>query len=99
MTGTIQLLIRLKVEDFDLLREFELQALIIMADYGGKLITAFETKKNHDGSGKEVHILEFPNIDAFDRYREDPRLQQLAELRSDAISKTKVSISQRIKSY
>lgn len=94
-----KLLVTLQVLDFQALDEFERRASKVMADYQGKIICVFETKRNENGSGEEFHIVEFPNKDDFDSYRNDPRLQELHRLREKAISGAEIQIVTKEKSY
>lgn len=84
---------------FDLLGQFEQQAVAIMGQYNGKVIAAFETAHHNDGTGEEIHILEFPAEDDFTAYRNDAVLAQLSALREQAISEAEVKVSMTLKSY
>ncbi len=95
----INILVTLDVKDFDLLTTFENKAAEIMRSHGGDIIRAFETFRNEDGSGQEIHLLEFPNDAAFAAYRSDPQLLELAEIRNKAITSTNVVISSHVKTY
>jgi len=95
----INVLVTLEVKDFELLAVFEKQAVKIMRSYGGNLVRAFETTRNEDGSGQEVHLFEFPSDDAFAEYRSDSRLIEHAELRKKAIDSMVVVISGVLKEY
>ena len=95
----INILVRLSVKDFDLFETFEKQAAMIMSKYDGRIISAFEIARNPDGSGEEIHILEFPNEDTFNRYRADAELAKLSELRQQAIAGTEVQMNLCIKTY
>lgn len=97
--GMIQVLVRLEVKDFLKLYEFESLAVRQMAIYGGILITAFETARSDDGTGEEVHVLQFPSIDAFNHYKVDDVMAKLSNLRSQAIAKTSVDVSSSLKMY
>lgn len=81
-----KLLVILQVLDFQALDEFERKVSKVMADHHGKITRAFETIRNKDGSGEEVHIVEFQREEDFNHYRNDPRLQELRSLREEAIS-------------
>lgn len=89
----------LQVLDFQLLDEFEREASRIMADYQGKIICAFETARNEDGSGEEIHLVEFQREDDFISYRNDPRLLALRDLRAAAISRTEMKTGRAEKLY
>lgn len=95
----INILVTLTVKDFSLLAEFERQAVKVMKSHGGELLRAFESHRNDDGSGEEIHLLEFPSQQAFDAYRADPALDKYAELRNKAISQTQVVVSSTLKMY
>lgn len=94
-----KLLVTLQIRDFQALEEFECNASKIMADYQGKIVFAFETIRNEDGTGEEVHIIEFPREVNFNNYRSDPRLQDLRGLREKAISSTEIKMRINEKSY
>lgn len=95
----INILVKLEVKDFCALEVFEKQASMIMGKYQGRIISAFETFRNSEGSGEEIHVLEFPNEEAFINYRSDNSLVNLASLRDQAISNTEVKISLCVKAY
>lgn len=69
----INILVTLEVKNFDLLTLFESKAAEIMHSHGGRILSGFETIRNKDNSGQEVHLLEFPSDTAFAEYRADPR--------------------------
>ncbi|MFK7733728.1 MAG: DUF1330 domain-containing protein [Pseudomonadales bacterium] len=95
----IQILVELTVKNFDLLERYENQALVIMAKYGGRLLSSFETSRAADGTGEEIHLLQFQNEHEFTSYREDSDLIELADLREHAIQATDIRISTRLKEY
>lgn len=72
-----------------------------MNKYEGKLMAAFEPDASESSSSNiaEVHYLQFPNIEAFRKYRTDPQHIELAGLRDDAISNTTVFVSGNTKDY
>jgi len=70
-----------------------------MHKYQGRILSAFETVRETDGSGEEIHVLEFPSESLFTDYRADKSLEDLANLRNQAISNTEVEISLKTKSY
>ena len=95
----IYILVILEVKDFNAFELFEQQAAKIMEQYQGRIISAFETRRETDNSGEEIHVLEFPDEAAFSDYRSDSSLAKLADLRSQAILKTEVKISYCMKNY
>jgi uncharacterized protein (DUF1330 family) len=70
-----------------------------MRDYGGRIVSAFETTRNPDGSGEEIYYLEFQGEVAFNQYRLDPRYLALDKLRQKAISGTEIKIVAKAKTY
>ena len=95
----INILVRLAVKDFEVFEKFENQASLIMGKYKGRIISAFETVRNSDGSGQEVHVLEFPSEEAFALYRKDASLLALSSLRERGISNTEIDVSLCVKTY
>jgi len=81
-----------KTADFE---RFEAAASRIMARYGGTIERRIQSSNegNPQSAPKlpapdEVHVVWFPDADAFARYRADPELQTLADLRAAAIRET-----------
>ena len=90
----IQVLAILSVADFDALDEFETLAIGIINDYGGTLVSAFESS-----DFTEIHLLQFPSEASFEEYQADSRLAKLTDLRLKAISATKLYRSVKLKEY
>ncbi|MBL4798101.1 MAG: NIPSNAP family protein [Oleispira sp.] len=95
----INILVTLEVKDFNFLTLFETKAAEIMRAHGGRIISAFESVRNEDNSGQEVHLLEFPNDASFEKYRADARHIEHAKLRNKAIDTTSIVISRELKNY
>lgn len=91
----------LEVKDWEAFGEFEARAIPIMRSHGGKLLSAFESETSGatDAENIEVHYLQFPTLDSFHAYRNDPALNALSELRSKAIASTNLYVSRKEKSY
>jgi len=91
----IQIIVLLEINDQASFRKFEAKAITIMGKYQGQLLSAFTPNKTESTLPKidEVHCLQFPTLDAFKRYRRDPELKNLAELREKGLSKTTVLVS------
>ena len=86
----------LTVRDADAFDQFERQAAVIMAAYGGRIDSAFRPAGMDSEAAQhvdEVHVLKFPDHEAFDRYKGDDRLRGLAALREKAISQSTVYVS------
>lgn len=96
----IKIVVILQVRDWEAFNEFEAQAIPIMKSHGGELLAAFESETSAaDAENIEVHYLQFPTLDSFHAYRNDPTLNALSELRSKAIASTDLYVSRREKSY
>lgn len=95
----INILVIIQVKNFNALEEFEYQANKIMQDHGGKIAMAFESQRNPDDSGEEIHILEFSSMDGFNSYKIDERLHALYTLRQSAITSADVKVSKKLKLY
>ena len=95
----LRFLVTLQVTNFDALQRFESEAALIMADHGARIVEAMEIENNPDGSGIEVHLLEFPDQQAFIAYRDDVRFAALRELRASAISATGIQTVLKDKTY
>lgn len=80
------LLVTINVENFELFEEFELNASRIMKSYGGTILKAFEIERQDDGSGKEVHLVQFSDRDSFERYRHDEELESIRTMQFNAVS-------------
>jgi len=70
-------------------RRYEAAATEIMQSHGGMIerVIAVEEPPG-DGLFSEIHIVSFPDREAFDNYRKDERLAVWMEVRSRAIAKT-----------
>ena len=71
--------------------QFESAAALIMQRYGGKLERRLgRTPQSDSSQPDEVHIITFPDQEAFQRYRADTDLASLANLRASAIRQTTI---------
>ena len=91
----VQIIALLEIKDKASFKNFEEKAIKIMGKYKGKLLSAFEPNEIESSLPNigEVHYLEFPNHEAFNNYRDDSELKELAELRNKGISKTTIIVS------
>ena len=85
-----RILVILQVRDFDQFEAFEHKAAAIMSDHEGIIALAFESRRNADGSGEEIHLLEFKSRQHFLDYRQDKRHSELGDLRLKSISNTEI---------
>ena len=70
---------------------FETAAAAIMKRHGGAIERHIRCTAQADKAQPyEVHIVTFPDEPAFERYRTDPALAALSELRASAIRQTSV---------
>lgn len=69
---------------------FESSAATIMKRYGGRIERRICLSGSERPRPDEVHVVTFPDRDAFDRYRRDPDLEPLAALRAAALRETVV---------
>jgi uncharacterized protein (DUF1330 family) len=99
MPGTYQLHVTLHVKDFNALETFETEAAKIMQDHCGRIALAFEAQRTANGTGTEIHIVEFESESHFDRYRTDSRFNELAQIRNTAISKSEIIVIGQTKNY
>jgi uncharacterized protein (DUF1330 family) len=97
----IQIIVLLEVDDRNLFKEYERHAFRIMRQYGGKLLSAFEpsVSESSGNSITELHILEFPSLQAFKNYREDSGLLSYSSLRQQAIKNTTIYVSEKFLTY
>jgi uncharacterized protein (DUF1330 family) len=84
LTLVVILTVRRKaVEDF---RRFEREAARIMAKHGGAIERTVVIRSEEDREVfREVHIVTFPNAEAFSSYRADPELVTMAPLREASV--------------
>jgi len=95
----IIVIVTIKVKNFEVLEKFEREAVKIMHSYNGKTIGVYETERNEDDRGEEVHILEFDSTEDFKNYREDARHLTLNKLRAEGIEETSIKVSSVAKNY
>ena len=85
--------------------QFESAAAQIMRKHGGAIERriSFAAEPAHrqsgDGQPDEIHLVTFPDVASFERYRADPDLKPLAALRSRAISFTSVWLGTDLSSF
>lgn len=70
--------------------EFETAAARIMRRYGAVIERRIGIVPAEENQPDEVHVVAFPDREAFEGYRADPELQGLAELRQKAIRLTTI---------
>jgi hypothetical protein len=80
----------------DAFRAFEREAAAIMARHGAAIERAVYIPGEPQ---REVHVLRFPDPEAFAAYRADPALAALAVLRDSVIAATEVFVGEDGPSY
>lgn len=99
----LSIVVLLNINDESAFLEFEKAAIELMARYGGELIAAFKPKPGDSSFGgsdaDEIHILQFPDEQAFAAYRSDAELKALSDLRLQAIKSTRIYISDKHVQY
>jgi hypothetical protein len=95
----MKLMVTLDVLNFEALEQFEQEAAKVMNDYNGAIRQAYEIERRQDGTGVEVHIVEFSSNDDFERYKLDPRHEELLALKQKGCSRTDVSVILAEKNY
>lgn len=97
----IQIIALIEVKDRTAFQEFEAKAMKIMAKYEGRLLAAFEPNADESSPSSigELHYLQFPSIEAFKKYRSDPLLTEMTELRQQAISNITIHVSGKFRYY
>lgn len=78
-------------------RAYEAKAAGIMARYEGRIQRTVVV--NEQPPMREVHIVSFPDLDAFQRYRTDPDLAALAEVRAACIEHTELLLGREGPDY
>jgi antibiotic biosynthesis monooxygenase (ABM) superfamily enzyme len=76
-------------------RAFETHAAAVMTTHGGRIERTIVMAP--DGSPdvfKEIHVVTFPNAQAFAAYRNDERLGQMAYLREESVVNMEIFIGE-----
>jgi glyoxylase I family protein len=100
VTDRISLVVLLRVhpDRAEAFEQYEQRAFAIAASHGGRLDRRIRCEASEDGPD-EVHLVSFPDAASFDRYRADPRLHALAELRSEAIRETTILTGETVSGF
>lgn len=100
--SSLTLLVTLEVRP-DALAEFrayEMRAATIMAKHGGRIVqTLVFDPSDTDPLVTEVHLVTFPNADAFASYRNDAELRALQPVRERVIARTSIRVGRTGPSY
>ena len=91
-------IVSLIVKNFDALNEFEKMVAPILHLTGAKMLHAIEVKRN-DNVGEEIHVIEFPNMNALETYKQKTNTDSINRLRSLAIENIDIKIELKSKYY
>ena len=80
------------------LRAYESKAIPILREHGGQLLSAFtpapsSNQEQVSAMPDEVHVIEFPSAEQFERYCADSRVAALRNERAEAIANSVVFVS------
>lgn len=81
------------------LREFESQAIPILREHDGTLISASYNADKPDGEPDEIHVIQFPNVKNFEAYKMDCRIINLSSLKTKMIRKMDIYITNTFLKY
>jgi uncharacterized protein (DUF1330 family) len=97
----IQIVVLLYVGDGGIpaLRAHEAEMAPIIYRYGGQIISASHPSAPRPGDPDEIHILQFPDMQAFDDFRTDPESQSKLEQRRHAIRDARLYITDQFVTY
>src|SRR5262249_7279153 len=96
-TGAMTLVVILTVRSqlVEQFRAFERRAAAVMATHGGAIErTVVIPPRDANGLLQEVHIGRFPDARAFEAYRQDSRLADVAHFREASVVRTEVLIGE-----
>ena len=72
------------------LSAYEDEVLALVPEYGGTVLSRVRRTGGASDQPYEVQVIEFPDQDALDGYRADPRRTTLAGIRDQAIARTEI---------
>jgi uncharacterized protein (DUF1330 family) len=94
-------LIFLNPEEEAVFEEFESRAILLIARYGGKLLLRLRPDVSSVIEAGmeipyEIHLVSFPDEDAFTRFKADPERQQFLHLKEQSVSSSMLIGGQRL---
>src|SRR5712692_742493 len=97
---TLVVILTVRREAIDKFRTFERQAAAVMAKYGGAIErTVVIAPQNTEGFLKEIHIVTFPNEQAFLAYQQDSDHKIVACFRPESVAQTELMIGEEGPDY
>ena len=92
---TIVAILTVRRSGLDAFRVFERHAAVVMAAHGGRIErTVVVAVADAPELVREIHVVTFPGARAFQAYRDDARLGELAHLRESAVVSTEVFVGE-----
>ena len=88
---TLVAILTVRKDAIEKFRAFEKHAAGVMKEHGGCIErTIVVAPEGLPDVIKEIHVLTFPDAEAFARYRNDKRLAELAHLRDESVIHTEL---------
>jgi uncharacterized protein (DUF1330 family) len=81
------------------MRIYEAKAARILAEHGGRMISASHPTDPRPDDPDEVHIVQFDRLEQFEAFRADPRHAGLKPERMAAIRDTRLFITDQFVTY
>ena len=97
----INIIVFLEIKDQIKFHNYEKQAIQIMKKYQGVLLSAFKPDDNQSfiKNIDEIHYLQFPDIESFQKFREDSEIKKLQVLREQGIGQSSIIVSRENINY
>jgi uncharacterized protein (DUF1330 family) len=97
---TLVVTLTVRREAIEAFRRFERAAARIMAQHGGAIERAVVLRADANATLlREIHIVTFPDDEAFEAYRSDPQLRDLVALRDACVVATEILVGEEGPSY
>ena len=97
---TLVAILTVRREAIDNFRAYEAHAAQVMKKHGGRFErTVVVVPEGSPELMKEIHVVTFPNEQAFAAYRKDERLTEFAHLRDESVVHTELFVGEDGPSY
>jgi len=97
---TLVAILTVRKDAIEKFRAFEKHAAGVMKEHGGRIErTIVVAPEGSPDVIKEIHVLTFPDAEAFAQYRNDKRLAELAHLRDESVIHTELLAGEEGSSY
>lgn len=92
---TLVVILTVRSEAIEQFHAFERKAAEIMARYGGAIErTVIVSPENASDRFREIHIVTFPDAEAFAAYRADSELRSMGYLREESVIATEILVGE-----